>query len=256
MTATEITLLVVAIVVGLPVAYGIVAAALVPWARGPEDGNVHAWARLVNAPYSRIWHGLRVPRGPDPLPADRACIVVANHRSACDPLLVARITRRRLRFFMAREYYETFGLTWICDQLGAIPVNRDGNDLSAMRIALRHLRDGGALGIFPQGGIREADDPLGEAKNGVAMLALKTGTPVLPVYIKGWPSFDDVLPGMIVPSRTRIYVGELLELERPEGKPSREHLDHVTGQILAAIRALKPGAISTKTAPAPSNAEA
>jgi 1-acyl-sn-glycerol-3-phosphate acyltransferase len=256
MNATDITLLVFAILVGLPVAYGLVAAALVPWVRGPEDGHFLAWVRIVNVPYTRIWHGMRVPRSADPLPADRACIVVANHRSSCDPFLVARLTRRRLRFFMAREYYETFGLRWICDQLGAIPVNRDGNDLSAMRIALRHLRDGGALGVFPQGGIREADDSLGNAKNGVALLALKTGAPVLPVYIDGRPSFDDALPGMIVPTRTKIYAGELLELKHADGKPTRDDLDRITGQILAAIRDLKPGTSSTKTTQAPSKAEA
>ncbi len=256
MTATEITLLVVTILVGPPLTFSIVAALLAPWVRGPEDDHFLAWFRVLNTAYARIWHGVRVPRGTEALPPDRACIVVANHRSACDPFLVARLTRRKIRFLMAREYHETIGLKWICDQLGVIAVNRDGNDLNAMRAALRHLREGGVIGIFPQGGIREANDPLGDAKKGVALLALRTGAPVLPLYIDGWPSFDNVLPGILVPSRTTIHPGELLEIERPRGKPSREDLDRATERILKAIRDLKPGVDSRTTTHDPTEARA
>jgi 1-acyl-sn-glycerol-3-phosphate acyltransferase len=256
MTTAEFLLLAAAIAVGLPLACAGVALALVPWMRGPEDTLFIGFGRVLNRAYTRVMHGVRAPKGTDILPSQGPCIVVANHRSGADPVLVSALTRRWIHFLMAREYYEARGLRWLFRNLGAIPVNRDGNDLSATRQAMKLLRSGAVVGIFPQGGIREAGDPLGDTKAGVALLALRTGAPVVPLYIDGWPSFDSVLIGVLCPSRTRVHAGEPLQFvpspndpgtDRPGGgKPSREDLSRVTRQIVDAIRALRERALAER----------
>jgi 1-acyl-sn-glycerol-3-phosphate acyltransferase len=208
--------------------------------RGREDGAFVAGVRVVFTLYAKVFHGLRVkPESSDPLPAEGAAIVAANHRSGVDPVLIGVTTKRRIHFLMAREYYETWGLRWMFRALGCIPVNRDGNDLGATKAALKLLKEGKVVGIFPQGGIREADGAL-EGKAGIALLALRTGAPVVPLFIDGSPNLDSVFLSLFKPSRTTIRWGGRLELgEAREKKPSREELDGATATIFSAIGGLK-----------------
>src|SRR5262249_38880302 len=70
-----------------------------------------------------------------------------------------------------------------------VPVNRTGMDVASVKAALRHLKDGRVLGIFPQGGIRRPGEPL-EIREGVGLLALRSGATVIPAYISGTRYFD------------------------------------------------------------------
>jgi len=246
MTATEIVFLVTGILAGVPLVFGAIALACTPFVRGREDSLFVGFFRVITRVYARVLHGIRPQKGTDILPSEGACIVVANHQSGADPALIAALSRRLIRFLMAREYYETRGLRWLFRAIGCIPVNRDGSDLSATRAALKLLRSGAVIGLFPQGGIRDADDPLGVAKAGVALLALRTGSPVVPIYIEGSPAFDSVLLGVFWPSRTKLHCGEPLAFESAGPRPTREELAHVTDAILEAIRTLKARADGTR----------
>jgi 1-acyl-sn-glycerol-3-phosphate acyltransferase len=207
--------------------------------RGPEDTVFVAGLRAVCLLYARLVHRLRVTgQRPDPLPAAGPCLLVANHRSGVDPVILSITTRRRIRFLMAREYYETPILNWMCRALGCIPVRRDGSDLGATKAALKALREGAVIGIFPQGGIREAGADL-EGKAGVALLALRTGAPVVPAYVQGSPNLDSVGRAIFTPSRTRVIFGAPLTFAAPQSrKPSREELEEVTARILEAVASL------------------
>jgi 1-acyl-sn-glycerol-3-phosphate acyltransferase len=209
--------------------------------RGPEDTGFVAGMRAINLAYTRLVHRL-ARLGCDPLPCSGGCIVVANHQSGADPLLVAAVTRRWIRFLTAREYYDTRGLRWLFRRLECIPVDRDGNDLGATRAALRALHAGRVIGVFPQGGIREADDSLGIGKAGVALLALRTGAPVVPLFIDGSPPGDEVLKALLSRSRARVLAGPPLRFGAPQRKPKREDLERVTDQILKSIVELKASA--------------
>ena len=205
--------------------------------REPEDTLLLAQLRMITQIYVRLFHRLKSNLGDrDPLPLEGPVIAVANHHSGVDPFFVAVLTGRPVHFLMAREYYRIPGLHWLFKRIRCIPVNRDGNDLGATKAALKLLRSGKVVGIFPQGGIREADDDLGEGKSGVALLALKTAATVVPFYIDDSPAHSSVLRAFFSCSRTRVYCGRPFRLthDGPQ-KPSRSELHALTRRVLQAI---------------------
>jgi 1-acyl-sn-glycerol-3-phosphate acyltransferase len=214
-------------------------AALAYFGRGPDDTFFLACLRAVATVYARVLHRARfVGTSSDPLPESGAGILVANHLSGVDPVILSIVTKRRVKFLMAREYYETPVLHGMVRRIGCIPVNRDGRDLGATKAAIRALRQGEIVGIFPQGGIREAESSL-EGKSGVALLALRTGAPVYPFRVEGSPNVHSVLRAALSPSRITVRSGPPLRFSAPEGgKPTRRELEEVTARILDAVAAI------------------
>ena len=237
----SILIIIAVVLVFLPTALIALCCLLAPFLRGPEDTFFLSVSRLLNTIYCRTYHRLKVTTGKNYIPDSGPFILVANHTSAADPLLISCLTSRLIHYLMAREYQETFGLHWFFNAIGAIPVNRDGNDLRATRTALRTLKEGKGIGLFPQGGIRTPEELEGEdaAKMGAAIFALWSGAPLLPVYIKGAPAFGSILLGVLCPSRTRLYVGKLITFEDSGKKPSREQIEEASTKIIEAIRLLK-----------------
>ena len=237
----SVLIIIAVVLVALPAALIALCCLLAPFLRGPEDTFILSVSRFLNTIYCHTYHQLKVMTKNDRIPDSGPFILVANHTSGADPMLVGCLTKRLVHYLMAREYHETFGMHWFFNAMGAIPVNRDGNDLRATRTALRLLKEGKGIGLFPQGGIRtpeelESDDA---AKMGAAMFALWSGAPLIPVYIKGAPAFDSILLGIICPSRSRLYVGEPIHFEDTGKKPGREQIQAAAEKILDGIRLLK-----------------
>ncbi len=208
--------------------------------RGPEDSVVVTTIRVFAWAYTRTFHRLRSNvDGVDPLPAAGAAIVVANHHSSVDPVLLSVLTRRRIHFLMAREYYEIVGCRWFFRALGCIPVNRNGQDLAATKQALRVLKEGRIIGIFPQGGIREPDDPF-DGKGGVALLALRSQAPIVPFYISSTSTSPSIAKGLLMPSATFVYRGDPIVPAAEGGKSSRDQINALTDQVLESIASLAP----------------
>ena len=171
------------------------AAMLIAWAgmvgyrqRRSRYGAWVSFLRNASDLYCRWWFRLKRV-GPCTLPNDGAVIIAANHNSPIDPFLMLAASPHRLFAFMvAEEYYHIPVLGRVGSHLmgliDCIPTTRSGVDTAAVKAAMRHLKRGGALGIFLQGRIELADETLG-AKEGVALLALRTRTPVVPVHVSG-----------------------------------------------------------------------
>jgi 1-acyl-sn-glycerol-3-phosphate acyltransferase len=81
-------------------------------------------------------------------------------------------------------FYYLPPLHWICKRVHCIPVKKDGKDISALKKALRLLKNGEIIGIFPEGARSETGE-LAEGEPGVALIALKANVPILPVGIRG-----------------------------------------------------------------------
>jgi cytidylate kinase len=129
---------------------------------------------------------LRVEGDLDALPRQGALILAANHASSADPVLIGaflnQILGRPLNWLGKRELLD-FPLTgWLARQGGIHPVDRDAADLEAFRAAMRVLEAGEMLAVFPEG-TRSRDGGLQQVREGVGMLALRSGAPVLPVAV-------------------------------------------------------------------------
>lgn len=136
----------------------------------------------LNRLFCKHYHRLQYT--PIELPPQGAAIVVANHLSGLDPLLLAAVTRRPLRFLIAREQYERFGLKWLFQAIGCIPVDRGSRPEIALRAALRALEAGEVIALFPQGTFVLPGESQ-KIKKGSLWLAEHTNSPIYPAYISG-----------------------------------------------------------------------
>ena len=142
------------------------------------------------------------------VPKSGSVVVAANHFSHLDVPLIGLNLDRYLRFLAVDELYgknPLFDATM--NFFGAIPLDRDGYPVSALRTAVAHLQAGHAVGVFPEGRRVESwgvDPP----KQGAAWLAWMSGAPVLPVTIYG--TQDSMAPEARSFARTavRIWVDE------------------------------------------------
>jgi 1-acyl-sn-glycerol-3-phosphate acyltransferase len=197
----------------------------------PEDKFIIRMFRALDVCFSRIYHNLEV-RAPHQFPRSGAGILVCNHTSALDPLLIQSVSPRLIVWMMAAEYMNLPILRSVFRTIEVIPVERSGRDLHATREALRALQRGRILGVFPEGRIEPSRELL-PFQTGVAMMALKTGLPVYPAYLDGTQRGKEMLPSVLTRNRASIAFGQPFRL--PKTEKSHPPLDEVTMKIRLAI---------------------
>jgi len=190
--------------------------------------------------------------GDSNLPRTGPLIVAANHASSADPVLIGAFLNDKLgrpvNWLGKRELVE-FPLTgWAFRIAGIHPVDREAADLDAFRTAMRILEAGQVLAVFPEG-TRSRDGALQSVREGVGMLALRSGAPVLPVAVVdsdlAWPR------GQLLPrfgSRVSVRFGSPFKVDQadpaaPAGSEKRDRRAATvaaTRQIMARIAALLP----------------
>jgi 1-acyl-sn-glycerol-3-phosphate acyltransferase len=191
--------------------------------------------QLLGVTVARCYHRTNVSRA-QRLLRDGPAILVCNHISGLDPVMIQSVCPRSIIWMMAREYYEIPTLKWFFRTIEAIPVDRSGRDLTATRAALRTLADGRVLGIFPEGRIEKTRDLI-PFQTGVAMMAIKTGVPVYPAYIDGTQRGMSMVRAFLTPSEATLAFGPPVQFER--GSTSKEALDAATRRIQEAVEKLK-----------------
>ncbi len=178
-----------------------------------------------------------------PFPEVGPALVIANHRSPVDPMMVwtnhhfgwTGHTFRVISFMMAREYYEIPGLNWLCRSVRSIPVDRDAKDMRPVRAALGRLRAGDLVGMFPEGRINLGSEFL-EANPGVAWLALKARVPVYPVFIHDAPQGNSMIDPFCTFSRVRVSYGDPIDLSPYfHRKTSHALLEEVTDLLMQRL---------------------
>jgi cytidylate kinase len=186
------------------------------------------------------------------LPQTGPLIVAANHASSADPVLIGAFLNAKLgrpvNWLGKRELVE-FPLTgWAFRIAGIHPVDREAADLDAFRTAMRILEAGQVLAVFPEG-TRSRDGALQQVREGVGMLALRSGAPVLPVAVidsdLAWPR------GRLLPrfgSRVTVRFGRPFQVDGEGPAAAREGAKRdrraatmaATRQVMARIAALLP----------------
>lgn len=180
----------------------------------PDAEIVSTLVRVMlsaNARVQRTYHEM-VVLGSEKLPERGAAIVVANHISPLDPLLIQALTTRHIRWMCAREYTQIPGTGWFWREAKVIPVGRDGRDAAATRAALRVLEEGHLLGVFPEGRIQPTRRLL-PLQPGLALLASKSQAPLVPVWVDGIRRGQGMLRSLLWPQCAVLRIGEVW---RPE----------------------------------------
>jgi len=187
----------------------------------------------ANHLFTRVYHQVSVKTS-CPLPSKGPAILVCNHVSGLDPLLVqSGVPRRLITWMMAAEYYNiSRAMDWMFKTVEVIPVQRSGRDLAATRMALRALHTGRILGIFPEGKIAETRELL-PFQTGVALMAIKANVPVFPAYLDGTQRGKEMVPAVVSPNRSTLLFGPQVKLD--SSSTSRESLEQNTQRIRQAI---------------------
>ena len=219
------------------------AAAHPPEIRGPL---LALW--WLNRFYVGFWHRLEI-ENESTLPEFGPAILISNHTCGIDHLLLQAASRRVLGFIIAQEFYDNKIYHPFCVAIGCIPVKRDGRDQASIRHALRSLKEGRVVAIFPEGKINPSSGrEFHDAKPGAAFIPLRAGVPVIPAYIRGTPPSNEIVDALITPSRARVVFGDPIDLSDLVGGGDREaeraHIAEATERIMGAIRALRDQALA------------
>lgn len=167
------------------------------WGR-PWMNRVDGLNRLFCEHYHRLSHD------PVALPPEGPALLVSNHVSGLDPMLMIAASRRPLRFIIAREEYQRPGLNWLFRAIGCIPVDRSRRPEQALRAALRALEQGEVVALFPHGRIQLDHHPPRRLRGGVAWLARRTHCPIVPLRIDGIRGHGQIITGVLLRSRARL----------------------------------------------------
>jgi 1-acyl-sn-glycerol-3-phosphate acyltransferase len=176
--------------------------------RDPEAGVLWRTAET----YAALVHGLRAT-GVENFPATRRpgpLIVIANHTAGIDPLLIQTVIPFDLRWIMAADMRAP-AMEWFWSFARVIFIDGTPGDVAAIREAIRHVKTGGVLGIFPEGGIERPPRTLRNFEPGVGLLIRRTGAPVLPVIIRDTPAVDTAWESLFRFSRSRLEFKPLID---------------------------------------------
>lgn len=151
------------------------------------------------------------------LNTDNPLIIAPNHRSYIDPPLINAIAPEPLVFLAKKELFEGKFKNWLFRTMNAIPVDRSKADFDALNEAIERIKQGCKVCIFPEGR-RAPENGFLKPKPGVGYLAVKTGVPVVPVYIH---NSTDILSGdnkhFRIPKREVLVIfGQPLEFKNVE----------------------------------------
>ena len=173
--------------------------------------------------------------GMERLPESGA-LLCPNHASNWDPILVAlKLPKNyRLHIMAKEELFQNPLLGWLLRKVGAFPVSRGNNDINTVRTAMQAIKDGDNLLIFPEGtvvrnGVGYIDGLPAHAKAGVAMIGVRTGAVLVPVFVNGEKRLFH---------RTRIIFGEPFQPHYTGRRGTSEEMQQIADGILEAAYAL------------------
>lgn len=166
----------------------------------------------------------------DNIPKEGRFLLCSNHISIFDPVVLSIIVPREIAWMGKKELFQNKLSAKLFTTLGVFPVDRNETELSTIKHAMKLLKNGGILGIFPEGTrVKEMD--IENAKPGVALIGIKTKSPILPVYIEGtYKPF----------SKLKVHFGDTFEFSESYGERLTTNDYKLYGQeILSTIYSIK-----------------
>ncbi len=171
---------------------------------------IYKIAKVLATIVLKLFFGFEVI-GKENIPKRAPYLVAANHVSYLDPIVVGIALPHKIHFMAKKELFKSRFFSWFLSQLGVFPVNREGLDISSIKQSISILRNGGVLGIFPEG-TRSRDGKFKGANRGVIGIAIKGKVPILPMGIIG--TYETWPPGKKLPKFSKIIlkIGKPIEL--------------------------------------------
>lgn len=151
-------------------------------------------------------------------------IICANHLNYLDAAAIVLMNERKVHFVGKEDLFRFGILRWLAHLFDIIPIKRNMQDMEAMKRCIKVVKNGDLLGIFPEG-TRKGLEKNGKAKNGASYMAIKTGTPIIPVGISG--TFKPF-------SKIHINYGEPIDLSSYKGA-DKEKQDEATKLVMDTI---------------------
>lgn len=177
--------------------------------------------------YSKIFYKYKVI-GAENIPNEGNIILAANHKSALDPIFVASaVKNREVATIAKKELFNNKFLGWFLPKINVIPIDRDNPGISTIKTILKKLKEGYAVGIFPEG-TRVEGNEFGDAKAGLALFAVKGKAHVIPVSIISTYSLF---------SQVTIYIDEPISFEEYyKQKLSTDDYERLSQDVLEVIK--------------------
>jgi 1-acyl-sn-glycerol-3-phosphate acyltransferase len=166
--------------------------------------------------------------GKENVPMTGPLIIACNHVSYIDPPALGTASPRRVRYMAKRELFNVPVLGTMIAAFGAYPVDRHGSAMSAIRRSVEVLREGGCIGIFPEGTRNRSGQE--EARQGVALLANLGGAPVVPACIVGSDGAKRL-------RQIKVTFGKPITLPK-DRKATRDDLAKFTDEVMGEIHSL------------------
>ena len=113
-------------------------------------------------------------------------LLISNHVSLFDPMyLMLGIWRRRHHYIATKELFDSKFKNWLFTNVFlCIKIDRDNFSIKTFKDIVKHLKDGELVSMFPEGYVNEQQEGIQTFKSGMVMMALKSGCPIIPVYLK------------------------------------------------------------------------
>ena len=195
---------------------------------------VRLLAYLISKP---LWFVRFVGKENIPPESAGGIIIASNHQTYIDPVWICIPLSRRVRYLAIEKAFHWPVIGAVIKYLGAFPVKQtDGLSVSTIKVALRSLREGAAVIIFPEGEREFADGKLLPFKQGAARLAVQAGVGILPVTVSGgdriWPQ-GQKYPNLF--RRAVITYHPMIKIATGSESKSDEVIDHLTTALETAI---------------------
>ena len=153
---------------------------------------------------------------------DKPYILAGNHRNMFDVVILITNIDDEIHFMAKKELFKLKILNSIFSKMGAFPVDRNSNDIKAIKESFRILKSGEVLGIFPEGTRNKTDNILLPFKEGVTSIASKTNVPIVPFGIAG--EFKR--------NKLRLNIGEPIDISKIEKAKQTEYLEQKVKELV------------------------
>lgn len=170
--------------------------------------------------------------GAENIPATGPLVIIANHVNAFDPVVVALALHRPVHFLAKKELFKSRFGRWFLTKICCIPVDRDNTDRNALRSAVEVLKNGGILGVFPEG-TRSLDGEMLPFKSGGSYIASQAPCTILPMAVNGTERLLHFLKKPVT-----LKIGEPFPFAALDGEKRRDTLERMTKMQEEAVKGL------------------